>query len=102
MAAATRNVTSAPRGGAGTVQPPWKRNGTMKAATKLLARRTARTREAQDLRSLRRQDAASIAEDKFFGQQLPMSLAPYRLQAADRWWRETGSSSIDAARKRHS
>ena len=73
----------------------------MKAATKLLLRRTARAQETEMLRGLRASDTRATPDDSYLRQQLPLSLAPYRLQAADRWWRETGSSSNDAARKRH-
>jgi len=73
----------------------------MKAATKLLVRRVVRARETDVLRSLRsREEACTVTDDPYLRQQLPLSLAPYRLQAADRWWRETGSGSSDPARKR--
>ena len=71
----------------------------MKAATKLLMRRAARAREIEVLRSLRSRE--TVTDDPYLRQQLPLSLAPYRLQAADRWWRETGSGVNDQARKRH-
>jgi hypothetical protein len=71
----------------------------MKAATKLLMRRAARAREVEVLRSLRSRE--TVADDPYLRQQLPLSLAPYRLQAADRWWRETGSPANEQARKRH-
>ena len=71
----------------------------MKAATKLLMRRAARAREIEVLRSLRSRE--TVTDDPYLRQQLPLSRAPYRLQAADRWWRETGSGVNDHARKRH-
>ena len=70
----------------------------MKAATKLLMRRAARARETEVLRSLRSRE--TVTDDPYLRQQLPLSLAPYRLQAADRWWRETGSPANDQTRKR--
>jgi hypothetical protein len=71
----------------------------MKPATKLLIRRAARAREIEILRALRSRE--TVADDPYLRQQLPLSLAPYRLQAADRWWRETGSGVSEPARKRH-
>jgi len=71
----------------------------MKAATKLLMRRAARAREIEVLRSLRSRE--TVTDDPYLRQQLPLSLAPYRLQAADRWWRETGAPANDPTRKRH-
>jgi hypothetical protein len=72
----------------------------MRAATKLLMRRAARARETEILRSVRSRENCTAADDHL-RQQLPLSLAPYRLQAADRWWRETGSPATEQARKRH-
>lgn len=63
----------------------------MKAATRLLMRHQARTREANAIRSLRPQAGEGFTEDRYLGQQLPLSMAPYRLQAADRWWSENGT-----------
>lgn len=73
----------------------------MKAATKLLMRRAARARETEIVRSVRSRENCTAADDSYLRQQLPLSLAPYRLQAADRWWRETGSGANDHTRKRH-
>ena len=63
----------------------------MKGATRLLMRHQARTRETSAIRSLRQQAAEGFTEDRHLGRQLPLSMAPYRLQAADRWWRENGA-----------
>jgi hypothetical protein len=71
----------------------------MNGATKLLIRRAARAREIEALRSLRSRE--TVTGDPYLRQQLPLSLTPYRLQAADRWWRETGSPANDQGRKRH-
>jgi hypothetical protein len=73
----------------------------MKAATKLLLRRTGRAQELEMLRSVRASETRPTPDDLYLRQQLPLSLAPYRLQAADRWWRETGSPANDPIRKRH-
>ena len=73
----------------------------MKAATKVLMRRIARAREAEDLRAVRARDMVTFADVRFRGQQLPLSLAPYRLQAADRWWRESCQAQSDTRAKRH-
>lgn len=64
----------------------------MKAETRLLIRREARVREVDDLRPLRQPPGLLLpAHGRSTGFQLPLSLAPYRLQAADRWWQETGA-----------
>jgi hypothetical protein len=73
----------------------------MKAATKVMLRRIARAREAEDLRAVRSRDTVTFADVRFRGQQLPLSLAPYRLQAADRWWREACLAQSDTRPKRH-
>lgn len=73
----------------------------MKAATKILIRRIARAREAEDLRAVRSRDVVTFADVRFRGQQLPLSLAPYRLQAADCWWREACQAQSDTRAKRH-
>ena len=73
----------------------------MKAATRLLLRRTARAQEIEMLRGLRTSETRATPNDSYLRQQLPLSFAPYRLQAADRWWRETGSGGSDPSRKRH-
>lgn len=73
----------------------------MKAATKSIPRRAHRSREADGIRGLRARDAVTFAHERYLGQQLPLSLAPYRLQAADRWWREAcAAASPDVHRKR--
>ena len=72
----------------------------MKAATKILIRRIARAREAEDLRAVRSRDRVTFADVRFRGQQLPLSLAPYRLQAAGRWWRESCLAQLDTRAKR--
>ncbi len=65
----------------------------MKSATKVLIRRMARDREAREVAALR---DALTGEGAFIRAgddprvQLPLSRAPYRLQAANRWWRELG------------
>ena len=71
----------------------------MKDATKLLMRRAARAREFEELRSLRSRE--TVTDDPYPTQQMPLSLAPYRLEAADRWWREAGSTANEPSRKRH-
>lgn len=74
----------------------------MKAATKVLVRRIARAREAEELRAVRSRDSVTFADVRFRGQTLPLSFAPYRLQAADRWWRESClAQSTDTKTKRH-
>jgi len=73
----------------------------MKAAARLLVRYQARTRETETLRSLRAPTAMAYPQDRYRAQQLPLSMAPYRLQAADRWWRENGSAG-ETSRKRPS
>ena len=55
----------------------------MKAATKIMLRRIARIREAEDLRAVRSRDTVTFTDVRFRGQQMPLSLAPYRLQAAE-------------------
>lgn len=72
----------------------------MKAAARLLTRQT-RARGSAALRGLRAQSTAEFTGDRYLGPQLPLSLAPYRLRAADRWWNENGSVE-DSARKRPS
>jgi hypothetical protein len=72
----------------------------MKGATKVMLRRIARQREAEDLRAVRSRDTVTFADVRFRGQQLPLSLAPYRLQAADRWWREACLAQSDRGNKR--
>jgi hypothetical protein len=74
----------------------------MKPATKVLARRVARAREAEELRAVRARDSVTFADVRFRGQQLPLSFAPYRLQAADRWWRESCHAQSEPRTKRHS
>jgi hypothetical protein len=74
----------------------------MKGATKVIVRRMARAREAEDLRAVRSRDSVTFADVRFRGQTMPLSFAPYRLQAADRWWRESClAQSTDAKAKRH-
>ena len=70
----------------------------MKAGTRLLTRHRARSRELDALRRVRTPPGVTFSEDRYVGQQLPLSFAPYRLQAADRWWRENGSAE-EPARK---
>lgn len=58
----------------------------MKAVARLLMRHEARVREAEALKPLRRPPGLLLpAHGPSTGLQLPLSLAPYRLQAADRW-----------------
>jgi hypothetical protein len=59
----------------------------MKAATKVLVRRMAREREARALENVRVGPSDARVNDRP-GLHLPLTYAPYRLQAADRWWRE--------------
>ncbi len=73
----------------------------MKAATKVMLRRIARIREAEDLRAVRARDTVTFADVRFRGQQMPLSLAPYRLQAADRWWRDACVAQSETRVKRH-
>lgn len=73
----------------------------MKAATKLVMRHQARTHETEGLSSLKADASTAIIQDRYLGQMLPLSMAPYRLRAADRWWHENGSSE-EAPRKRPS
>jgi hypothetical protein len=72
----------------------------MKAATKVLMRRAARAREAEELRAVRARDMVTFADVRFRGQQMPLSLAPYRLQAADRWWRQACLAQAETRTKR--
>ena len=61
----------------------------MKVATRLLIRHEARVREADDLRSLRQPPGLLLpAHGHRPASNCPV-VAPYRLQAADRWWQET-------------
>lgn len=74
----------------------------MKAATKLLIRRMAREEEARAVASLRRPGANPtpvVRAGEAATLRLPFSYTPYRLQAADRWWRESGPTPA-ADRKR--
>ena len=74
----------------------------MKGATKVLMRRVARAEEAEALRGVRHQPPARMPAGEYLREHLPLSFAPYRLQAADRWWNEVGSSSGESTRKRNS
>jgi hypothetical protein len=74
----------------------------MKAATKLLARRAAREREVRGVAHLREHTLPAPAPTHVtdhLRRTLPLSYAPYRLQAANRWWRELALLS-DPSRKR--
>jgi hypothetical protein len=74
----------------------------MKAATKLLARRAAREREARGVAHLREHtlpSPAPLRANDHSRLTLPLSYAPYRLQAANRWWREIALLS-EPTRKR--
>jgi len=73
----------------------------MKGATKVLTRRKARAQEAEALRALRHEPPARLPAGEYLRELLPLSFAPYRLQAADRWWHEVGSTSVEPTRKRH-
>jgi hypothetical protein len=73
----------------------------MKGATKVLMRRVARAEEAEALRDKRHQPPARLPAGEYLREHLPLSLAPYRLQAADRWWQEVGSASAETSRKRN-
>ncbi|MCC7177417.1 MAG: hypothetical protein IT177_03410 [Acidobacteria bacterium] len=73
----------------------------MKGATKVLMRRLARAEEAKALRGVRHDPPPRMPAGEYLREQLPLSFAPYRLQAADRWWHEVGSASVETTRKRH-
>jgi hypothetical protein len=73
----------------------------MKGATKVLMRRVARAEEAKALREVRHQPPARLPAGEYLREHLPLSFAPYRLQAADRWWHEVGSASVETTRKRN-
>ena len=73
----------------------------MKGATKVLLRRVARAEEAEALRGARHQPPARLPAGEYLREHLPLSFAPYRLQAADRWWQEVGSAAVETTRKRH-
>ncbi|MDH4065211.1 MAG: hypothetical protein OEW19_12490 [Acidobacteriota bacterium] len=73
----------------------------MKASGKVPKRLRAQARDVEALQGRRAHDEVAFTEDRSIGPQLPLSLAPYRLQAADRWWRESGSMG-DTPRKRPS
>jgi hypothetical protein len=76
--------------------------GTMKAAsgTKPAPPRASRVRDTADASPVRARDEVTFADQRFLGQQVPLSLAPYRLQAADRWWRES-CAQPEPRSKRH-
>jgi hypothetical protein len=75
----------------------------MKAATKLLIRRLAREEEARAIASVRRASAGAapvVRVGETASLRLPFTYAPYRLQAADRWWRESAATVTTPERKR--
>jgi hypothetical protein len=73
----------------------------MRAAARLLTRLEARVDE--ELRAYRPSGPASFPSYGAIstGPQLPLSFAPYRLSAADRWWQQTTKAET-ATRKRRS
>lgn len=73
----------------------------MKGATRILMRRLARAEEARALRVVRHDPPRRLPAGEYLREQLPLAFAPYRLQAADRWWHEVGSGSVETTRKRH-
>lgn len=75
----------------------------MKAATKLLIRRLAREDGARAAASTRRSGAEAapvVRAGETASLRLPFSYAPYRLQAANRWWRESAAPAAATERKR--
>jgi hypothetical protein len=77
---------------------------TARAATKVLLRRLEGEREARTTAGLRAGPPGGSAIDRTEyhpSRHLPFSYAPYRLQAADRWWRELGLMSAESQRRRH-
>lgn len=75
----------------------------MKAATKLLIRRLAREEETRAIASVRRSGAGPapvVRAGETASLRLPFTYTPYRLQAADRWWRESAGAVTTTERKR--
>jgi hypothetical protein len=76
----------------------------MKAATKLLIRRLAREEEARRaVASVRRpggDPAPVVRTGENSSLRLPFTYTPYRLQAADRWWRESSPVTAPERKRR--